>query len=132
MGKDQSSSSTQISLLQNSSTQNPKFKPNSLNAPKSKLSRQSVPAATPRKRPIMDKNDKHSTCNNDCDDVINVKVVRQAIAEKEQSHHNTDSSLSRSKSSPPRTKRTIDISTNSDDEGQPQTSRPRLDSMGIS
>jgi len=123
------SSSTQISSAQSSSTQNSKFKPNALSTSKSKLSRQSLPGATSRKRTIMGTN---ATCNDDCDDVINAKVSRQAIADMEQSHHSTDASLSRSKTSPPRIKRTNNSSTNSDDEGQPKSSRPRLGSMGIS
>jgi len=123
------SSSMQISSTQNASTQNSNFKPSSLNGSKSKLSRKSLPAATSRKRPIVDTNGKHSTCSNNCDDVINVKVAR---LDMEQSHLNKDSSLSRSKTSQPRNKRANDSSGNNDDEGQPHSSRPRLDSMGIS
>jgi len=106
---------------------------NSTHGSKSKLSRQSLSTTASRKRPSMETNDKHSTCNNTCDNTcdnaLNVKVAKQAIAGMEQSHHNVDSSLSRSKSSSPRTKRATDPSSKREDDRQPPSSRPRLDSI---
>jgi len=118
--------------VHNSSVQNSTFKTSLLKCTKSNLPRQSLPAASLRKRSSMDPNDTHSTCKNTRDDAVNEKVAKQTIADMEQSHQNTDSPLSRSKTSLPRTKRASDASGNRLDDGQPPSSRPRLGSIGIS
>lgn len=115
--------------VHNPLTQSSTIKTSSLKGPKSKLKRQSLPATASRKRPSMDTNDIHTSCNKTCDNAVNVKVAKQTIAGKEQSHHSVDSSLSRSKTSSPRTKRATDPSSNGEDGGQPPSSRPRLDSI---
>jgi len=94
---------------------------------KSKLSLQSLPTVVSRKRPSPDTNNKQSACDDRCDKALNAKVAKQAIADMEQVHHNGDASLSRNKTSSPRTKRPSDTSSVIGNGGQPPLTRPRLD-----
>jgi len=115
--------------VHNSSSKNSTFKTTTLHGTKSKLSLQSLPTVASRKRPNTDSNDKKSACDDRCNKALNAKVAKHAIADKEQAHHNADASLSRNKTSSPRTKRVAETASISGDGIQPLLSRPRLDTI---